>query len=93
MNAEKDNDKRYLVCVRIVEGRYPPVVSTRAQCTQCGGAVWRANSSPRPEEIEILCVDCAVKLAAKAEVRTLHVMPPTKKQLESIRNVLKRKNN
>ena len=91
MSSEKE--QRYLVCVRIVEGRNPPVVSTRAQCTRCRAAVWRADSSPKPEEIEILCVDCALELAAQAEAETFHVMPPTRKQLESIRNVLKRKNN
>jgi hypothetical protein len=92
MSAEKENDKRYLVCVRIVEGRNPPVVSTRTECGQCHKAVWRANSSPKPKEIEILCVDCAVEMAAKAEERVF-IMPPTKKQIESIRSVLKQKNN
>lgn len=88
----QENDKRYLVCVRIVEGRYPPVVSTRAECGRCRAAVWRADTSPRPEEIEILCLECTLETMT-AEDRAIRVEPPTRKQIESIASVLKRANN
>jgi len=85
------SDKRYLVCLRIVEGRRPAVVSTRAACARCGEAVWKANSNPAPKGATILCTDCLLEVAG--ESRSITIMPPTEKQLESIRNVLKQANN
>jgi hypothetical protein len=85
-----EEEKRYLVCVRIIEGRSPPVVSTRTKCGQCHKPVWRANSSPRPNEIEILCVECALEMA---EGKDIEIMPPTREQIESIASVLRRRNN
>jgi hypothetical protein len=84
-------DKRYLVCLKIVEGRVPPIVSTRAECSKCGTAVWKAVSNPNPEGAGILCFDCMFEIAEKDE--DVVIMPPTRKQIEDIVRVLKRRNN
>jgi hypothetical protein len=91
MNSYEEN-RQYLVCIRIVEGRPPPVVSTRGECSACKSAVWRATTSPAPELATALCVDCALKIMKDLET-DVTIMPPTSKQLESIRNVLKQRNN
>jgi hypothetical protein len=91
MNSSAE-DKRYLVCIRIVGGRNPPVISTREKCERCGAAVWRANSSNSvPEGVSILCVECAVEMTKESDNFT--IMPPTREQIKSIASVLKRKNN
>jgi hypothetical protein len=91
MSAEKD--KQYLVCVRIVEGRNPPVVSTRDECGRCKAPVWKASTSNSILEIaEILCINCMLKAIAAGD-SNVKIMPPTRKQIESIASVLKRANN
>jgi hypothetical protein len=91
MSSEKEKDNQYLVCLRIVAGRNPPVISTRTRCSRCGGAVWRASTSPDPEGgASILCVECMLEIAEDSDIT---IMPPTKKQIESIRSVFKRANN
>jgi hypothetical protein len=88
MNAEKD--KRYLVCLRIIEGRVPPVISSRARCGRCGKAVWKAD--PAPEEAGILCCECMMEMTEESG-DDFTIMPPTRKQIANITSVLKRANN
>jgi hypothetical protein len=82
-------DKHVLVCVPCIKGKPSALVSYVDKCSECGAAVWHAFSSPKDDEMVVMCIPCAQK--AMAEDDDVVRMPPTEKQINEVEQYHKRK--
>lgn len=67
---------KQLICIPIVEGYGPPLPSWREECNRCHAPVWRSHVIQG--NIEVLCLNCGLKMMQEAPPGEILIDPPTR---------------